>query len=94
MVVLVLVGALATATSLGYYLGRRASSSPPTWRQRTSRFAMGRLALSFVVLVAARRIRQTARTHRPFRPADLKSVEPVELLRWSVALVLRRARLV
>ncbi|MEZ0352326.1 hypothetical protein [Mycobacterium sp. pR1184] len=91
MAVLVLVGALAAATCVGYYLGRRASSSSPTWRQRTSRVAIGRLALSFVVLVAARRIR---RTHRPFRPVDLKSVEPVEFLRWGGALVLRRARLV
>ncbi|MEM6106630.1 hypothetical protein AAHS21_10250 [Mycobacterium sp. 050272] len=94
MAVLVLVCALAAATCVGYYMGRRASPSRPSWRQRTSRVAIGRLALSFVVLVAARRIRQTARTHRPLRPVDLKSVEPVELLRWGVALVLRRARLV
>lgn len=87
MTLLVLVCALATATCVGYYVGRHTSSSPPTWRQRTSRVAIGRLALSFVVLVAARRIRRTARTHRPFRPVDLKRLSRLNfcagVLPWS-----------
>jgi hypothetical protein len=94
MAVLVLICALATTAGLGYYVGRRAGSAPSTWRQRTSRVALGRLAMSFVVLVAARRIRRTVRPFRPLRAAELKSVEPVELLRWGVAFVLRRASLV
>ncbi|WAC89235.1 hypothetical protein [Mycobacterium sp. Aquia_213] len=83
MAVLVLICALATATCAGYYVGRRAGSTPPTWRKRTSRVAIGRLALNFAMVVAARRIRRT-----------MRSVEPVELLRDGVAVVLRRASLV
>jgi hypothetical protein len=94
MAMLVLVCALATTAGLGYYAGRRAGSAPSTWRQRTSRVALGRLAMSFVVLVAARRLRRTVALRRTFRTAELKSVEPVQLLRWGVAFVLRRASLV
>ncbi|MCV7413509.1 hypothetical protein [Mycobacterium florentinum] len=83
MAVLVLVCALATTTCVGYYVGRRAGSAPSTWRKRTSRVAIGRLAMSFVMVVAARRIRRT-----------LRSIEPLELLRDGVAVVLRRASLV
>lgn len=95
MAVLVLICALATTTCVGYYVGRRAGSTPPTWRKRTSRVAVGRLAMSFVVLLAARRIRRTVLARRFIRgAADLRSVEPLELLRGGVAVVLRRTSLV
>ncbi|MEE6138510.1 hypothetical protein SKC41_19540 [Mycobacterium sp. 050128] len=98
MAVLVLVCALATTTCVGYYAGRRASSSPPTWRRRTSRVAIGRLAMSFVMVVAARRIRRTVVAHRLIRnvtgTSGLRSVEPLELVRGGVAFVLRRTSLV
>jgi membrane protein DedA with SNARE-associated domain len=58
MTVLAAIAALALATCVGYYLGRRASATPSSWKKRTSRIALGRLALSMVVLVTARRIRQ------------------------------------
>lgn len=83
MAVLVLICALATATYVGYYVGRRASATPSTWRKRTSRVAIGRLAMSFAMAVAARRLRRSVR-----------SVEPLELLRVGVGFVLRRASLV
>jgi hypothetical protein len=94
MAVLVLICALATTACVGYCLGRRAGTSPTPWRRRTSRVALGKLAMSFVVLVAARRLRRTVHPNRLFRTADLKSVEPVDLLRWGVGLVLRRTSLV
>ncbi|MCV7165873.1 hypothetical protein [Mycobacterium stomatepiae] len=83
MTLLVLICALAASTCVGYCVGRHASSTPSTWRKRTSRVAIGRLAMSFVMAVAARRLRRT-----------LGSVEPLELLRVGVGFVLRRASLV
>ncbi|OBH06008.1 MULTISPECIES: hypothetical protein [unclassified Mycobacterium] len=55
MTVLAGIAALAMATCLGYYLGRRAGSAPPTWKRRTSRVAIGRTAISLLVLLTARR---------------------------------------
>ena len=98
MAVLAVICALATATCLGYYVGRRAASMPSTWRKRTSRVAIGRLGMSLVMLVAARRVRRTFLAQRPLRDAmgaaGLRSVEPLELLRGGVAFVLRRTSLV
>ncbi len=73
MTALALICALGTALCLGYYLGRRAGPKPPTWRRRTSRIALGRLALNLVVLMAARRV------------LALRVVEPLGLLRGGVA---------
>ena len=98
MAVLTVICAFATATCLGYYIGRRAGSMPSTWRKRTSRVAIGRLGMSFVMLVAARRIRRTFLAQRLLRDAmgvpGLRSIEPLELLRGGVAFVLRRTSLV
>ncbi|HTY35175.1 hypothetical protein [Mycobacterium sp.] len=73
MTALALISALGTAVCLGYYLGRRAGSKPSTWRKRTSRVAMGRLAFNLVMLMAARRV------------LALRVVEPLGLLRGGVA---------
>ncbi len=56
MTTLALIAALGTALCLGYYLGRRAGSRPTTWKRRTSRIALGRLAVNLVLLMAARRL--------------------------------------
>ncbi|MCV7429814.1 hypothetical protein [Mycobacterium montefiorense] len=98
MAVFAVICALATMTCLGYYVGRRSDATPSTWRKRTSRVAIGRLGMSFVMLVAARRIRRSLLAQRLLRDAvavsDLRSVEPLELLRSGVAVVLRRTSLV
>ncbi|ORW32423.1 hypothetical protein AWB91_10690 [Mycobacterium paraense] len=73
MAALAVIAALGTALCLGYYLGRRAGSRPTTWKRRTSRIALGRLAINLLVLVAARRV------------LALKIVEPLGLLRGGVA---------
>lgn len=73
MTALALVSALGTALCLGYYLGRRAGSKRTTWKRRTSRIALGRLAITLLVLVTARRIRA------------LGIIEPLGLLRGGVA---------
>lgn len=56
MTALALVAALGTALCLGYWLGRRSGSPLTTWKRRTSRIALGRLAVNLLVLVAARRL--------------------------------------
>ncbi|MCV7091929.1 hypothetical protein [Mycobacterium interjectum] len=73
MTALALISALGTALCLGYYLGRRAGSQPSTWKRRTSRIALGRLAITLLVLITARRIRA------------LGIIEPLGLLRGGVA---------
>jgi hypothetical protein len=87
--VLVGIAALATATCGGYYLGRRAGSTPPTWRKRTSRTALGRRAISLLVLVTARRIHRRFPEKPMFAEAvrlwGLRRIAPVDFLRDSVA---------
>jgi hypothetical protein len=87
MTVLAVIAALATATCVGYYFGRRSGSAPSTWKQRTSRIAVGRLAISLALLLTARRIRRSFRTDRPLRAAvhfwGPRLVAPLGLLRGS-----------
>ena len=84
MLVFAGIAALAMATCGGYYFGRRAGSTPSTWKKRTSRIALGRLALSLLVLMTARRIRRKLRPEHMFADAvhlsGLKFVAPVALL--------------
>lgn len=60
MTVLVAIAALAMATGVGYYFGRRERSTRPSWKRRTSRLALGRMAIGLLVLLTARRIRHSA----------------------------------
>jgi hypothetical protein len=76
VMVVAVVCALATATCIGYYLGRRAGSRPPTWKQRTSRVALGRLAISLLMVITARRLRR------------LRTIGHVDILRAGVARIL------
>ena len=78
MTVLAAFAALALATSVGYYCGRRAGCAPSTWKKRTSRVALGRRAVNLAVLVAARRI------ERRFRTGPLRVLAPLGLLHGSV----------
>jgi hypothetical protein len=56
MTALAVISALVTALCVGYHFGRRAGSPPLTWRGRTSRARLGKLAMGLAVLVIARRI--------------------------------------
>jgi membrane protein DedA with SNARE-associated domain len=85
MTVIAVICALATATWIGYYLGRRAGSTPSSWKKRTSRIALGRLAIGLLVLVTARRVRQRFQAGRMLPIAVLRAVGPVEFLRAGVA---------
>ncbi|WAJ42499.1 hypothetical protein OK015_14465 [Mycobacterium sp. Aquia_216] len=94
MAVLAVICAFAMATCVGFYVGRRAGSTPSTWGKRTSRIALGRLAMSFVVLMVVRRIRRSTQAQRLFRDARLRSVAPLDFLRGGVAVIVKRATLV
>jgi hypothetical protein len=79
MTALALIAALGTALCVGYHLGRRAGSRPSTWKKRTSRVALGRLAINLLVMMTARRVRQS------FQGGGSRFIEPLGLLRDSVA---------
>ncbi|OBI07672.1 hypothetical protein, partial [Mycobacterium scrofulaceum] len=76
MTMLAAVAALAMAMGVGYYFGRRAGSTSQSWKRRTSRVALGRLAISLLVLLTARRAMTL------WGP---RFVVPLGLLRGSVA---------
>ncbi|MBX7433461.1 hypothetical protein JDV09_15275 [Mycobacterium sp. Y57] len=70
--VAVMVG-LVSALWIGFLLGRHTRPGTQTWRQRTTRSALGRQAVVLMVLVAAntlqRRLPMPGR-HRPATPLD------------------------
>jgi hypothetical protein len=89
MTVLAGIAALAMATCVGYCFGRRVGSTRSTRKKRTSRVALGRLAISLLVLLTARRIRQSFRAESMLTDSmqlwGLRLIAPVEFLRGSVA---------
>ena len=89
MAALAMICALVTALCIGYCLGRRAGSTPLTWKRRTSRIALGRRAINLLVLLTARRIRRGFAAERglldPLAVLPLRFVAPVALLRGSLA---------
>ncbi len=89
MTAFALISALGTALCVGYHLGRRTGSKPSTWKKRTSRVAMGRLAINLLVLMTARRVRQSFQPRRVFFGArgiwGLRFIEQLGLLRGCVA---------
>ncbi len=89
MTVLAGIAALVLATCVGYYFGRRAGSTPPSWKKRTSRIELGRLAISLLVLLTARRIRLRAGPMRPDGAClwGMRLIAPLELLWDGVARV-------
>jgi len=89
MTALAVISALVTALCIGYHFGRRAGSTPSTWRKRTSRVALSKLAVSLLVLMTMRRVRQSFLAERVLPDAGgvwgMKFVEPLQLLRGSFA---------
>jgi len=83
------LAALAMATSVGYYVGRRAGSTPPTWKKRTIRMTLGRQVIGLLVLLTVRRIQQNLRVQPMFADTvylrRMRLVAPVEFLRGGVA---------
>jgi hypothetical protein len=89
MMVVAAVCALATTAWAGYYVGQRVGSTPSTWKSRTSRVALGRRAISLLVLITARRVRQRYGYERVLPVAavfwGLRTTVPLQLLRGGVA---------
>ena len=81
MTALAVISALMTALWIGYHFGRRAGTTPPTWKQRTSRMALGKRAIGLVVLITARRIQRGLPVQRALPAAvgiwGLKRAEPL-----------------
>ncbi len=77
MMVLAVLAAVLMAAGTGYCWGRRAASPAPSWKRRTSRAALGRMALTLLVLVTARRVRR-------YLPAE-PMLAPLVLLRGGLA---------
>jgi hypothetical protein len=89
MTVLVAICALAAATCFGYYVGRRATATRSTWKRRTSRIALGRLAAGLLVLVVARQTRRRFVLVRVLSDAigvrGMRTAAPLGLWRGGVA---------
>jgi hypothetical protein len=64
MAALAVLSALVVALCIGYHFGRRAGTRPPTWKKRTSRARLGRLAISLTMLMIARRIQHRVLVQR------------------------------
>jgi VIT1/CCC1 family predicted Fe2+/Mn2+ transporter len=89
MTMVAAVCALAMATWVGYYVGRRTGSRPSSWKIRTSRVGLSSLVISLLVSITARRIRQRfwIEHMRPV-PAGiwgLRTAAPLHVLRGHVA---------
>ena len=87
MTALAVISALMTALCIGYHFGRRAGATPPSWKHRTSRTALGKRAIGLVVLMTARRIQRNFPAPRALPAAvgvwGLKLAEPRQLFRNS-----------
>jgi hypothetical protein len=79
MTPIAVICAVVTALCVGYYFGRRAGSTPSTWRKRTSRTALGRATLSLILLMIARRVQRNFVAKHPL-------AEPLHLLRSGLSL--------
>ncbi|OBJ08955.1 hypothetical protein A5623_28210 [Mycobacterium colombiense] len=88
MTVIAVIAALATATCIGYYFGRRAASAPPSWKKRTSRIALSRQAVNLLAMITARRIQQRFRVQRSVSDiaarCGLRVVAPLQFRRGGV----------
>jgi hypothetical protein len=89
MTALAVISALVMALCIGYHFGRSAGSTPSSWKKRTSRVALGRIAVSLLMLMTARRIRRSFLAKSLLRDAigvrAIKIAEPFQLLRGSFA---------
>ncbi len=90
MTPIVVICVVVAALCIGYHFGRRAGSTPSTWKKRTSRAALGRVAISLIVLMIARRVQRNFLAKRALSNAvgirPLKFIEPLQLLRSGLPL--------
>jgi hypothetical protein len=81
---------VVTALCIGYHFGRRAGSTPSTWKKRISRAALGRVAIGLIVLMTARRVQRNFLAKHALCNAvgvgALKFIEPLQLLRSGLPL--------
>ena len=86
--VIAAIAALAMAGCIGYYFGRRSAATPPSWKKRTSRIALGRQAFNLLAMVAARRIQQRFQAERVLSGmaarCGLRAIAPLQVRRGAV----------
>lgn len=83
--VIAAICAASAAACIGYYLGRRASTTRPSWKKRTSRIALGRQAINLLAIITARRLQRILQLERMFlSKRGSRPSAPLELLRGSV----------
>lgn len=84
--VIAAIAALAIAACIGYYFGRRTASTPPSWKKRTSRIALGRQAFNLLAMIAARRIQQRFQAVPGMAAGwGLKAIAPLQVRHGAVA---------
>ena len=87
--VIAVIAALAIAACVGYHFGRRAASTPPSWRKRTSRIALSRQALNLIAMITARRIQQRFHAERVLSDmaarCGLRAIAPLQVRRGALA---------
>jgi hypothetical protein len=59
------LAAVLAALAVGYVYGRRSTAARPTWRQRTTRLALGRQAAGLAVLQAAAQLQRRVERRLP-----------------------------
>jgi hypothetical protein len=64
--------AVLAALLVGYAYGRRNATPAPTWRQRTSRTALGRRAATLAFLVTAAHLQRRVQRRYRRRPASFR----------------------
>ena len=74
---------IVTALCIGYQFGRRADARPSTWKKRTCRSALGRVAAGLIVLLIARRVQRNFLAKGAWA---VKFTEPLQLLRSGLPL--------
>lgn len=87
MTVIAAIAALAIAACIGYHFGRRTASTPPSWKARTSRIALGRQAFNLLALITARRIQRRfqAELLGMFARRGLRAIAPLQVRRGGAA---------
>ncbi|MCV7076497.1 hypothetical protein [Mycobacterium szulgai] len=83
MAALAVMAAMVTALCVGYYAGRRAGSPASTRKRRSRRVALGRFAVSVIVVMVSRRIRRQLKIVEPSLFQRVRRRQRRPMTRWA-----------
>ncbi|MCV7195243.1 hypothetical protein [Mycobacterium angelicum] len=83
MTALAVIAAMATALCVGYYAGRRTGSPASARKRRSRRIALGRFAVSVIVVMVSRRIRRQLKTVEPLLFSRVRRRSRRPMTRWA-----------